>query len=290
MDYFVATRCSAERMAAPQLLKDFPLKPHTPVMSSIGLGVEDKVPVLEMPPRLPLDVPIGPRREPRSREVLHDRIREGLDYLDPYLTAQRERLQILDQFYAHFVHEFEMQICELTDTVPKRRSGRGRAPRIRWVTSERRAKEHMKCWHTLERPLHWILRWLQDVLRYVESDGSDTTADSLAADLEDCPAEFRSLETLIALHSRARSLIAALSRDEARGLVCKELNRAAFQNLLGRAERAVDDERSGVRRWVCKDGSLRPTRKQIMHNSNLVCFSICITGSQFVGNGCCGPG
>jgi hypothetical protein len=107
-----------------------------------------------------------------------------------------------------------------------------------------------------------MLRWLQDVLRHVESDGSDHTADSLAADLEDCPAEFRSLETLIALHSRARSLIAALSRDEARGLYCRELNIAAFTNLLGEAERIVDEERRTAqksaleawRSWVAEAG------------------------------------
>ena len=95
------------------------------------------MPVLEMPPRLPLDLPTGPRREPRSWEALQARIREGFGYLERYRTAQLERLQILDQLYQDFVMEFELQICELTDTVPQRRSRRGRPPKIRWVTSER---------------------------------------------------------------------------------------------------------------------------------------------------------
>ena len=72
----------------------------------------------------------------------------------------------------------------------------------------------MNSWRSLERPLHWLVRWLQDALRYAEASDCDATAESLAADLGDCPAEFRCVETLIGLHHRARSLIAALLRDE----------------------------------------------------------------------------
>ena len=70
------------------------------------------------------------------------------------------------------------------------------------------------------------MRWLQDVLRYLDSPSdSDATADSLAADLEDCPAEFRGLQVLIQLHHRTRTLVAALLRDESQGVSCPELNR-----------------------------------------------------------------
>ena len=259
LDYFVATRCLAERMQRPKLYDSIPLAPHTVVGTSIGIGQADKVPVLELPSRLPLVEPFGPRREAKDWTALHDRIREGHQYLERYQTSQPERLQVLDQLYAHFVLLFEQHICERTDTAPRRRSGRGRVPRIRWVESEARGKQHFKSWHTLERPLHWLVRWIQDVLRHLESqEAADGTMEALSAALEDCPSEFHSLPPLIELHRRGRALVAALLRDDAQGLTCPELNRAAFRSLLADAEQVVDQERR-----ITKKGTLEAWRSWV---------------------------
>ncbi len=156
IDYFLVTRSVAERMRRPQLLDDWPTKPHVAVRFGFSIGEADKAPILEMPTRLPLDEPFGPRREARQWTELHDRVREAHRYLELYATSQPERLQILDQLYAHFAQLFEQHMCERTDTPQQRRSRRCRAPRIRWVTAETRSKQHFKSWHTLERPLHWL--------------------------------------------------------------------------------------------------------------------------------------
>ena len=204
-------------MSRPQLLEAWPTKPHVAVLIGCNIGEADKVPILEMPTRLPLDEPFGPRREARPWEELHDRVREAHRYLEVYLTSQPERLQILNQLYAEFVQLFEIHVCERTDTPLQRRSRRCRAPRIRWVQAETRSKQHFKSWHTLERPLHWMQRWIQDVLRFLEAPpDADNTLDTLQADLDDCPAEYRSVPALIGLMAQARLHIAALASDTAR--------------------------------------------------------------------------
>ena len=63
---------------------------------------------------------------------------------------------MLDQVYADFVVQFEEQLCRLTDTPRRLRSGRGRPPRIRWIEGSKRAARQLKSWRTLDRPLVWM--------------------------------------------------------------------------------------------------------------------------------------
>ena len=135
---------------------------------------------------------------------------------------------MLGEVYVHFVAELEQQVCEKTDTPRRRRSRRGRAPRIRWIDASTRCQEHRASWRTLVRPLQWIQSWTQDVLRYLSGTSPDTSSPLLQQDLDDCPAEFREIPSLIGLHQRANVLIKALVADETSGATRAVLNSAAF--------------------------------------------------------------
>ena len=157
---------------------------------------------------------------------------------------------MLDEIYSDFVAAFEQEICDQTDTPKRRRSNRGRAAKIRWVASSVRAETHMKSWHSLDRPLHWLHAWTQHVLRYIQAMGgsdSATTAEWLARDLEDCPAEFRSMPPLIGLHAQAKLLIEAMVRDERSGFSSAVLNTTAFQSFYNHLESAIEEEKRQVR-------------------------------------------
>ncbi len=157
---------------------------------------------------------------------------------------------MLDVIYSDFVTAFETEVCAQTDTPRRRRSNRGQAPGIRWVASSVSAATHMQSWHSLDRPLHWLHSWTQSVIRYIQAmrgSSTDTTAEWLSKDLEDCPAEFRSLPPLIGLHHQAQKLISAMVMDERSGFASNELNLAAFQDFYGHLESAIEDEKRQTR-------------------------------------------
>ncbi len=164
LDYFLLATPFAERVVSVRTLTDFPLRPHSPVKCILEVNGECKTPVLEVPPRLPVQVPFGPRLATRNWSTLATRVNAALDFCErPH--SQREGQQALDEVYAHFVSEMERQVCEITDTPMRRRSRRGRPPRIRWIDAATRCQEHRASWRTLIRPLQWIQSWIQDVLR-----------------------------------------------------------------------------------------------------------------------------
>ena len=248
IDYYLLTKCLSEQTESVTVLHQFPLRPHSPVQVNLKMGVPDKMPVLQLPPRLPLEVPFGPAREPRDWSSLGGLVEEAKEYMKTHRTSQPERLQVLDHVYSTFVQEFEVQISEATDTPRRQRSRRGEGPSIRWVDSTRRAREHFKSWRNLVRPLHWLTQWTNDVLRYIEDSDSNATAHTLAEDLRDHPAEFQEVEALINIYHKATMLIQALSRNEAAGQQCQELNRSSFTDLQDELQRAVEEERHNSRK------------------------------------------
>ena len=247
IDYFIVSRCLSNKIHGCNVLEGFPLKPHLPVSVAFRVGQLEWVPVLDMPPKLPTEVPFGPRREPLDWRELAGRVEEAHAYVTNYSGSQWESVQALDQVYSDFVVAFEEQICQLTDVPKRQRSGRGRPPRIRWVEGSRRAKGQFKSWQTLDRPLVWVTQWVQHVLRYIAGIETDTSAAFLAMDLEEAPAEFESIPGLIGIQQRARILIKAMEMDERSQFSCGDLNAAAFQHFLAEVGEALEEERRHLR-------------------------------------------
>ncbi len=186
LDYFLMAAPFAERVTTVRVLKDFPVRPPSPVLCTLEVSPDGKVPALDVPPRLPLHAPFGPSLPHRDWRTLSGRIDAALAYCDGE-HSQREKQQMLDEVYVHFVAELEQQVCERTDTPRRRRSRRGRAPRIRWIDVTTRCQEHRASWRTLVRPLQWIQSWTQDVLRYLSGTSPDTSSPLLQQDPDDCP-------------------------------------------------------------------------------------------------------
>ncbi len=191
IDYYLVSKCLADDVVHCRTLSDFPLKPHLPVELSLKAQPTKKIPVLAMAPKLPTAIPYGPRQEAHDWTELEAHIREGQEYITTRLTSQAERLQILDQCYGPYVRAFEAQICQVTDTPPRPRSRRGQPPTVKYVPVATKAKNHMKSWHALDKPLFWILRWTQDVLRFLDALDDDASAHSLHEELQECPQECR---------------------------------------------------------------------------------------------------
>ncbi len=231
IDFFMLASVFAERVTGIQVLKDFPLRPHSPVLCTLEVDKATKTPVLEAPTRLPLQAPFGPALQVRNWSSLAARVREALAYCSAADRSHRSKMQALDGVYYHFVSEMERQVCERTDTPRRMRSRRGRPPRIRWVDPTTRCQEHRASWRTLLRPLQWVQSWIQDVLRYIAGNSVDTSAALLLQDLLDCPAEFREVPSLIGIYQRAQLLIKALAADESTGASCAVLNSEAFREL-----------------------------------------------------------
>ena len=140
--------------------KESPLKPHSPVSCVLELRAGSKSPVLDLPSRLPLQVPFGPARQPRCWDSVAARVESAFQYLGQQLTSQRERLQVLDQVYADSLVAFEQQVCDKTDTPQRMKSGRGRGHSVRWVEPTIRCQASRASWGTLARPLQWIQSWV----------------------------------------------------------------------------------------------------------------------------------
>ena len=151
IDYFVLSDCLQERVRSISVETDFPLSPHSPVRLVCSAGLQAWKPVLETPTKIPTERPLGPAKEPSSWEHL----REAIAATEARLTAerwtQREQAGMLDVIYSDFVDAFEKEVCAQTDTQRRRRSNRGRVPKVRWVTSWVSAATHMQSWHSLDR-------------------------------------------------------------------------------------------------------------------------------------------
>jgi hypothetical protein len=176
IDYFLVSSSLSNKLQRCQVIEGFPLKPHLPVQLRLRIGCIEWVPVLEMPTKLPTEIPFGPRLEPMDWREIDELVEQGHRYMTDYSGTQWEGVQVLDQIYAAFVVAFETQICQLTDVPRRRNSGRGRPPKIRWIDGSRRAARQFKSWHTLDRPLMWLTQWTQCVLRYITEIGEETTA------------------------------------------------------------------------------------------------------------------
>ena len=246
LDFFLLATPFADRVTDVTVLKGFPLKPHSPVLCTLEVSADSKTPVLEMPPRLPLQPPFGPALKTRNWSTLAQRIGDALDLCERQ-SSRREQQQALDSVYAHFVSEMERQVCERTDTPRRMRSRRGRPPRVMWVDPARRCQEHRASWRSLIRPLQWIQSWIQDVLRYISGTFPDSSATLLMHDLEECPVEFRQIPSLIGMHQRAKVLIGALAADESSGATCAVLNSAAFNELYSAVGQAESEEKEAIR-------------------------------------------
>ena len=86
------------------------------------------------------------------------------------------------------------------------------------VDASTRAKRQFKSWHTLERPLHWLLSWVQSVMGYTAAMGEDeTTIVGLAEDLEDCQQECRTIPSIIGLWRSGRALVHTMQATAATG-------------------------------------------------------------------------
>ena len=140
IDYFIVTKCLTEQVASCTTLRDFPLRPHSPVKLVQNVFAMDKVPVLETPTKLPLQRPFGPAPEAKRWERLDALIEEAHVYINTRPTSQPERVQLLDHVYRRLVKYLERHICSVTDTPLRRSSCRGKAPRIRWVDPTTRAR------------------------------------------------------------------------------------------------------------------------------------------------------
>ena len=125
LDYFLMAAAFAERVTHVRALKDFPVRPHSPVLLAIEADRGEKTPVLEVPPRLPLQAPFGPALQPRNWRTLAARVNEALEYCAAPDRSHRAKMQALDGVYFHFVSEMERQVCERTDTPRRMRSRKG---------------------------------------------------------------------------------------------------------------------------------------------------------------------
>ena len=262
IDYFLMSKCLADDVAACRAIADFPLKPHVPVELALSAQAPTTIPVLAMAPKLPTVTPYGPKQEPHDWSDLEATMQEGHQYYSTHLTSQAERQQVLDQCYAKYVRAFEAQICSATDTPRRPRSTRGQPPIVKHVPVVDKAKRHMKSWHALDKPLFWLLRWTQDVLRLLAVPDDESTAQHLNEELHECPQEFRAVPALIGLHRRAAVLIKALEDDTASGTLNAAANQAAFTDLHNSIQEAVEDERRHLgrssaqawRSWVKEAG------------------------------------
>ena len=61
--HYIMTTCLAEQIQACRTLSDFPQRPHSPVQLVREVHSTDKVLVLEIPTKLPLQRPFGPAQE-----------------------------------------------------------------------------------------------------------------------------------------------------------------------------------------------------------------------------------
>ncbi len=246
LDYAMASPAVAEQCSEAEVIHDFPVRPHSPVRITRRIGTVDKVPVLNMPPRLPLKIPFGPALQEHDWSELEAMTAEAhRQFSAEHAPVQQEKLQILDQVYTTFVSYMELQICALTDTPPRARSSRGKPPRIRWVTAAERAQTHFPSWTSLDKPLHWLCTWTQEVLRYLTggTEGEHSRARHLREELDESPVEYRSVPALIGLLIQATQLADALVIDEQRGTTCPSVNSAAFGDLHGEIQKAIEEER-----------------------------------------------
>ncbi len=244
IDYFIASGSIAEQVATCQTLRDFPSRPHRPVQLALEVHGLSKVPILESPTRLPLQRPFGPAPEALRWEKLEALTKEAHVYIDTRLTAQQERVQLLDHVYCRLAKDLEKHLCAMTDTPRRRSSCRGKLPRIRYVTADTRAQRQFRGWYTLEKPLHWLLSWAQDAIRYINAIGEDaTSAAHLAEELENCPSEFREVPQLIHLHQKARTYIQAMQQDERAGFESPLANQAALNHLQHEINERMREER-----------------------------------------------
>ncbi len=255
IDYYIASQCICNKLHGCDVLRGFPLKPHSPVELKCTVGALEWIPVMDTPTRLPTERPYGPSQEEVDWSPLAATVNEGHQHIDTYKGSQWENVQVLDQVYDKFVRYFEQQVCLCTDTPQRRTSTRGRPPRIRWIEGHKKAERQLKSWRSLDRPLVWMTIWVQNVIRYVSGHQEEgTTAGYLEQDLQECPTEFRSVPALIGLHQQAQLLAKALVADEAAQRVCKELNEEAFTHFLGEVNEALEQERRALqkghlRRW-----------------------------------------
>ena len=246
IDYFVVSSVLIDQVISREVLRHFPLAPHSPVKIILEYGEEVYVPVLEVPRKLPLVPPFGPAQLPPDWAPLQARLSEAHTYYDQWPLgrppSQGEKAQVLDQCYGTFADVFEETLCVLLDVPRQRRSQRGAPARIKRVQARRRGKAHFQAWNTFIRPLHWLKKWVQSALRYVQ--GCDTELQSaigLKDDLLDAYSEFRTVPVLIQLFARAQELTEALILDEHAGFDVPSLNVEAFSDLL----QAVDEVLTG---------------------------------------------
>ncbi len=147
IDYSMASQCLCNKLH-PFVLGEFPLKPHSPMRLTGKVGELEWVPVLDMPYRIPTELPFGPSQEALDWTALGDWVEAAHQYVANYRGSQWEHVQVLDQVYGEFVDAFEAQLYLRTDTPRRRHSTGGRPLRIRWVESSRRAERQLKSWRT----------------------------------------------------------------------------------------------------------------------------------------------
>ncbi len=73
LDYSLMAPGFGERVVEVKVHSGFPLRPRSPVSSIVGAAAADKTPVLDMPPKLPLNVPVGPSLQLRCWRALGEK-------------------------------------------------------------------------------------------------------------------------------------------------------------------------------------------------------------------------
>ena len=243
IDYMLCSRCLGAQVESCDVLRDFPLAPHSLVRLRRHVDAVKCVPVLRMPTRLPLIPPIGPAPEPQSWQPLADGVEAALRWFDDEELDQQGMLRTLDEVYQDFAKRFEDHLCSIPDTPKRRRSGRAQAPSLKLVTAKDRAQRHYKSWSSLVRPLHWLRCWTQDVISYITAVGENaSSAMHLHEELLNSPAEFQEKPILIGLYARAKDLVHYMMIDENAGFTVPTVNEAAFRDLLSAISDTMQEE------------------------------------------------
>ncbi len=82
IDYILCSRCLGAQVESCQVLRSFPLAPHSSVRLRLHVDAVQRIPVMRMPTRLPLIPPIGPSPEPQSWQALADRVEAAHRWFD----------------------------------------------------------------------------------------------------------------------------------------------------------------------------------------------------------------
>ncbi len=271
LDYFLASDVLETMISSVQVATDAPISPHRPVALRANLKGDNLVPVLQMPQRIPVHPPFGPRPEPSCWEDLH-RTMMGLREVCTRGTrssaeegftrrAPGYRQPLVDAAYAQLIGAVEREVGLITDTVLKDPGYRASPPRIIMVPAATRCCLRKKAWKTFGPQYRWLLNKLHETQACVQGGSLSWLTEILAESLE-IPPDFHGAASLLEDHHRFCQLLGALQSDWVSGALTLEIAHLAIDQLKADLDGKLSAELSrgyhsaetAWRQWVRESG------------------------------------